>query len=235
MIECAPQPPPYYASLRRHACLLPLGLALTLLIFSVLAVITHPPERQVRDDAMHTHVDFLLARPDSRIAVRDRRQLPRPPEPVETLSPVMSRVERVKAPQAETLPHVHFEIPDIDLGLAIDMRPAMAKVSVQPDATQMFAVDVPFQSQLKALKDVAPRYPARAERKKIEGQVLAEFLVDASGRVKEESINIIEAHPKGVFENAVKRSLMRSRFEPMHMHARAVVYRARKQYNFVMP
>ena len=57
---------------------------------------------------------------------------------------------------------------------------------------------------------VQPDYPRFALKRKIEGYVMAEYTVDANGRVKD--ISILASEPSGLFEKSVKKALKQSRF-----------------------
>lgn len=57
---------------------------------------------------------------------------------------------------------------------------------------------------------VPPVYPLRARRRRIEGHVDVELLVDGRGRVR--SVTVLKAQPPGVFEHAVREALLQWRF-----------------------
>ncbi|MGD8562007.1 MAG: energy transducer TonB [Desulfarculaceae bacterium] len=67
---------------------------------------------------------------------------------------------------------------------------------------------------------VPPMYPYHAKRQGIEGMVSVRFLVDSKGRVSK--LSIIKADPPNVFENAVRRSLLRWSFRPGYKDGRPV-------------
>ena len=222
-----------YSTGIRSILVLPVALVLSLVIFTILSDLTSPESLKLNREQVSPELDFLLVRQESEVELRSRR-LPTPPEEIsepESFTPHAMTQE----PISVDMPQVNFDMPSIDLGIAIDMSPALANVSTAALSTQMFAVDIPFQDNLRAIKDIAPRYPSRALRRKIEGRLVAEFLVDADGYVKEDSIKFVEADPEGVFEKEVIRSLKRSRFEAMDEQGTGLVYRARKAYNFKMP
>jgi protein TonB len=67
----------------------------------------------------------------------------------------------------------------------------------------------------------APRYPATLERGGVGGRVLARFVVDTTGRVEPGSVEIRESdHP--LFADAVRRALVRYRFDPARVGGHAV-------------
>ncbi len=57
-----------------------------------------------------------------------------------------------------------------------------------------------------------PVYPFRARRRGIEGSVRIRFFVTRTGRVS--GLEIVKADPAGVFENAVRQTVAKWRFQP---------------------
>jgi periplasmic protein TonB len=64
----------------------------------------------------------------------------------------------------------------------------------------------------RLIKRIEPDYPHMAKRRKIQGVIVANLLVDDRGRVRE--VKIVRADPKGIFENSVKKALFKWQFEP---------------------
>jgi len=65
-----------------------------------------------------------------------------------------------------------------------------------------------------------PVYPFKALQRRIEGQVRVRFLVHRDGTVGD--IVIVDAHPPGVFEVAVREGVSHWRFEPGRLAGEAV-------------
>ncbi len=63
-----------------------------------------------------------------------------------------------------------------------------------------------------ALSKVKPKYPSRARRRGIEGEVVVAFQVMANGQVQRKSIRVMRAKPKKVFNKAVISAISRWRF-----------------------
>ncbi|GAA0577651.1 TonB family protein [Halomonas salifodinae] len=61
---------------------------------------------------------------------------------------------------------------------------------------------------------VPPDYPSRAQRRGIEGHVELRFLIRADGSVDPDSIQVISARPRNVFDRAARQAVARWRFEP---------------------
>lgn len=55
-----------------------------------------------------------------------------------------------------------------------------------------------------------PLYPTMALRRRLEGTVLVEYTINANGKAKD--INILEASPRGFFDNATVRALESATF-----------------------
>lgn len=65
---------------------------------------------------------------------------------------------------------------------------------------------------LAAISKAAPVYPAAAKRRNIEGWIKVKFLVDEQGQV--DRVSVLEAEPKGIFDQAVLRCVSAWRFKP---------------------
>jgi len=66
------------------------------------------------------------------------------------------------------------------------------------------------EAEIKPLKSRPPTYPWRARRQKLEGFVELEFSLDAMGQVTD--VEILDAVPEGVFEEAASKALLKWRF-----------------------
>lgn len=89
------------------------------------------------------------------------------------------------------------------------------------------AVDVP----IRELEGRTPRYPAPLRTRGMSGVVIAEFVVDSTGRVDLESFRAIDS-PDPLFTEAVRAALRDARFTPGSVRGRAVRTLARRSYRF---
>ncbi len=71
-----------------------------------------------------------------------------------------------------------------------------------------------------AREQPVPEYPASAREAKIEGHVVAVLEVDKAGAVV--GVEVVEAEPEGVFEEAARAALQRWTFEPVNRDGEAV-------------
>jgi len=64
----------------------------------------------------------------------------------------------------------------------------------------------------KPISRVRPKYPKRARRRGIEGEVVISFLVNANGSVDRDSLSITSARPAKVFNKTVLKAVARWKF-----------------------
>ena len=80
-------------------------------------------------------------------------------------------------------------------------------------AAGLIAFDVPaYADAPKILKQVAPRYPRAAQRRKIEGKVVLNVTIKADGTV--EDVEVEEADPPKVFDKAAIKAVEKWKFDP---------------------
>jgi TonB family protein len=64
------------------------------------------------------------------------------------------------------------------------------------------------------LNSIEPVYPTRAAARKIEGWVQVRFTVTAAGNVDEQSIEVVDAEPRGMFDTSAMRATAEFIFSP---------------------
>lgn len=212
---------------------LPLAALASIALFLMLAQLTSPTKVELGRKFDSPELDFLLVRKDSELEVLNRERLPEPETVKQLDTPKMQPMTQEPLDFEQAMPNI--AAPDIAVSVNIDMSPALSNLGDLSVVAQMFATGVPFNANLRAVKNVEPRYPSKALRRRIEGHVKAEFLIDDKGYVKADSIKILESVPPGVFDNSVKRSLKRSRFEAYLVNGKAVAFKAQKNFTYQMP
>lgn len=93
-------------------------------------------------------------------------------------------------------------------------------------STSVSAYPVPISSIEKEgdylpLERVQPKYPRSAAEAGIGGHVVLELTVQKDGHVWAESIKVLEAEPKGVFDKVAKDAAMQFRYQPMMIDGKA--------------
>lgn len=113
---------------------------------------------------------------------------------------------------------------------ARDQLGVLAGTSGEPASgaiTSERSVDVP----IRELESPTPRYPAALRARGVSGVVLAEFVVDSTGRVDPASVRVLDS-PDPLFGEAVRASLRGARFTPGTVRGRPVRTLARRAYRF---
>lgn len=75
--------------------------------------------------------------------------------------------------------------------------------------------------QVAPTNRVNPTYPSRAQRRGMEGFVEVEFVIRRDGSVDSGSIQVTNAQPRRVFEDAAREAIARWQFEPSQQLRRA--------------
>jgi len=152
------------------------------------------------------------------IKLADYRR-PKPPPP---------KKEELKKKE-EPPPKVHPKIKDImpkidasnlallDVGMEFDLGLAGGmEVSMGMKIWNELEVD----QKPVSLFRMRPIYPVQAKSRNVTGRVEFRFLVDRDGRIKD--VEILEADPEGVFEQATIEAVKRWRFQPAKVKGAAV-------------
>lgn len=84
----------------------------------------------------------------------------------------------------------------------------------------------------KVLRRIPPAYPFSAKRRRITGKVVVRFLVDVEGKV--DNVKVLEAAPKGVFEDSVLSAINKWRFSPGVLEGKPVATWVTAPFEFTM-
>jgi periplasmic protein TonB len=130
-------------------------------------------------------------------------------------------------------PHVEINLPPMDITDVVsrpsDFMPGPATVvgTGSPGESGRGSTDTPFRAD-QVERQVAvlpgsptPRYPEVLRTSGVEGQVMAEFVVDEQGLMVEKSIRFLRSG-NALFESAVRVALRRMRFVPAEVGGRKV-------------
>jgi protein TonB len=141
---------------------------------------------------------------------------PEPPEPEEVKEPQKPQEQQ----QLDFIPDLVQ--PDLGSGGAVE-----AGISVNlggiaaPEADNQYVFEAYELDQAPVpIVQVPPAYPFKARERAIEGVVQVKMLINADGTVGQ--IQILDARPKGVFEDAVRAALPQWRFSPGKIQGKPV-------------
>jgi protein TonB len=176
--------------------LTPVGIFLCLLAFWLMQwMITPSSEMMQRDDNV-AMVDFIRSLKDSTSETK-QRNLKEPPKPK---TPPMPKAPKI---QQAAVQNMALNMPDI----APDFSAFKGLGAGNVLSGYGFG-----DSDVIALVQPKPRYPAQALNRKIEGWVLVKFNITKEGTV--DAVEVIEAEPRGVFEREAVRAAWRYKFKP---------------------
>ena len=201
----------------------PLAIMLSLSLFYGLAVTTSTGQPLITDQQARPDLSFLMVRQETDIELRNRQL---PPEPVDTTEPEpdIPMVPLKQAPSVDVA-QLDVRIPDIDMAVKVNLSPSLNNLAMPQPVMAMDANPT-------ILSKIAPQYPRKALRRKQEGRVLVEFIVNAKGRIKPGSVVVLESTPAGVFDSAVLRAVQRWRFKTRVVEGLAQSYKTRQELEF---
>jgi protein TonB len=171
-------------------------------------------------------IEFSRSALEEQTRTKDRRKKP-PPKPKE-IKRVRSEVE-ASLNRMANLPQ-DFAAYNVSSLLGEGSGVALGQNLLEGSAEGMAMV---MASDLTPLTMLPPQYPPAALMRGTEGWVKVAFLVTEEGLVSEASV--IEAKPRGIFEDAATAAALRWRFQPVVQGGLPVSVRALIQIDFVLP
>lgn len=178
-------------------------------------MITPAQQTLERDDTVAS-VDFIRALKDSS-SDRKQRDLSEPPKPKSPPTPKSPKVQQ-----------------SLQQNIALDMP------NISPDFSSFKGAGPRNilsgygfgDSDVIALVQPKPRYPAQALSRKLEGWVLVRFNITKEGTV--ESVEVVDSNPKGVFEREAVRAAWRYKFKPKLVNGEPVEQVATLPFEFTL-
>jgi protein TonB len=141
---------------------------------------------------------------------------PEPPEPEEIKEPPKPKPQ-AKLDFVPDLVRPELSAPTgMDMGIAINVGQFETSDMEDEFVFEAYELDQPPQPVVR----VPPVYPYQARERGIEGVVQVKLLVNANGSVGQ--VQILDARPKGMFEDAVMKSVPQWRFNPGKIEGKAV-------------
>ncbi|MGQ0618882.1 MAG: energy transducer TonB [Panacagrimonas sp.] len=137
----------------------------------------------------------------------------------EDVKTVERKAERPPAPDRPPAPP---SAPQAQTTQAVTQALSIGDVNVDVDLSVSSGLDggTGTDGEYLPIVKVAPIYPPRAMQRGIEGWVLVEFTVSASGTVRDAAA--VDADPRGVFEDAAIDAATKFRYKPRVVGGKAV-------------
>ena len=85
----------------------------------------------------------------------------------------------------------------------------------------------------RPVREIVPRYPEALRAAGVEGEVVAMFVIDTTGRVRRESLRVISTSHEQ-FASAVMATLRNARFAPGRVNGRAVPTLVQRSFRFAI-
>lgn len=173
----------------RYALTLVIGIAVMAVYFSVLGkLISGPAETIMTREA--TRIEFTRMRKDTEVeSKRDEKMERERPPPTPEVPKIAISAGRVESNVAQITPR-------------LDPRSAMSKMTLSAGSDR----------DTVPLVRVPPDYPQRALNRGIEGWVIVQFTITGTGTVKDAVV--VESQPKGIFDDAAIKAILRYRYNP---------------------
>ncbi len=172
----------------RHAIAVLAGAIVTFALLWLMRAVIASPDAATDSGIKGRVLDFVQVQEDQEVVVKKR--VLKPPPPPDPLPP--------------SRPKPRFESED---SMGIEIGPVPVDVQVEPDPGR-FSSDGEYLPIVK----VQPIYPRRAQTRGIEGYVLVEFVVTATGAVRDPVI--VDAKPPGIFDRAAVNAALKFKYKP---------------------
>ena len=165
------------------------GLVTTLVLFYLMQALIKSDMNPFSDRGTGQIIEFVRLEEEREPTIRDRR--PKRPPPPDEMPPDMPK-------------------PDFDTrttaGIEIGPEP------VKPDDGGLIGPGFEADGEYLPIVKVAPIYPQRAVTRGIEGYVLLEFVVTATGAVRDPVV--VEAKPPGIFDRSAIEAALKFKYRP---------------------
>lgn len=191
--------------MRRVLIALPVAFGVTMALFSFMAWMVDNSQRKAPDATEALSFNMVMVENEQQTQ-RRQRSLPEPPDKPEVLP--QTEVTRSTSSVEQAKPMSSLQPMGLDT--------AVEGVAVSAPQFGGFGVT----QQVMPLYRVEPRYPPRAQKRRLEGTVVLSFTIDASGRTTD--IKVVSANPEGVFEREAIRALTKWKYQPQMVDGEGV-------------
>ena len=170
------------------------AIGITFGLFFFMQFLISMSEERAAESSKGPVIEFVRLKRDSELQTR-KREMPKKEKPPEPPPPPDLQMSQSDAPSADTLA---IAAPAIDVNP--DLTGGLNIGSGSGDSDSVPIVRVP------------PQYPMRAAERGIEGWVLLEFTITASGTVRDPIV--LDADPPRIFDRAAKRAIKKWKYRP---------------------
>lgn len=165
-------------------------------------------------------VEFVRLKRETRLQTRDRKIPDKPPPKKKQPPPPTMQVAQTSISQQKIPDMV---MPNLDLPLQTSRFSGPVVGGLQMGKGEISTNLIP-------LVRIPPRYPMRAQSRRIEGWVKVEFTITTTGTVK--NAKVVESQPSNVFNRAALKAIARWKFKPKIIDGAAIEQRALQVLQF---
>lgn len=177
------------------------GLLITFMLYFGMNMLILTTGQEKDDAKSFKIIDTRIPPKQSELDLKDRKP-PKPKEPEKPPEPPkFDQLSSAKPSASATDMNFEFQGAKLDGGISFE---AASDREVLP------------------IVRVEPMYPTRALSRGIEGYVILEFTVLASGAVDEASVVILEGQPEGMFDSAAERAVKKWKYRPKVVNGQPV-------------
>lgn len=187
------------------------GAPVTFSLFLLMAHLVSQPAK-LGESSETRVIDFSRSSSFNEVQTKTRSLPKAPPKPQE--APKMPKVS-VKAQVDTPAPQMAMNVPTMANSLSLGDGPYLGGASGGGAGTSDRAV--------MPLVRIEPQYPRKAAMRGIEGYVRVKFDVDETGAV--ENLQILEANPPRIFNQATKRAVLKWKYQPKVVDGKPVTRR----------
>ncbi|MDH3589317.1 MAG: energy transducer TonB [Gammaproteobacteria bacterium] len=172
--------------------------------------------------------------------IRPVEEPPPPPPPLPVQQTAPQRVAPRQQSAALTIAPVEFpsqavQLPELDLQINVSGRLQSQGVLTGVAGGNALAAFAQGQqgfegADLVPISSARPRYPRSAATRKIEGWVEVIFVVSGEGRVR--SVRVLDASPRGIFEDAAVHAMSRWLYAPYYVNGQPIAREATQLFRF---
>ncbi len=186
----------------------PLAILSALGLFTFMAWMVNPVDTDKREHNSPLSFNMVMLEQEEHIQRRQRTVPEQPdlPEPPPEAAPAAQAQAAVNLNSVPATPSLNLSTAVTGIDIAM---PNFGDVGV-----------IANNQQVMPLYRVEPRYPTRAQRQGLEGQVTLSFTIDEQGRPTD--IEVVEAEPKRIFEREAMQALRRWKYQPQIIDGVAV-------------
>lgn len=166
-------------------------------------------------------MDFVRLQPDEQLQLRQRSRPEPPPPPDEPPPPPQLQVQQT-ATQTQQQAPTPFDMPKLNMPSGLVGGPMLGDLAG--------ATSAGGNAELIPLVRLTPQYPRQAARARISGWVRLRITVNPDGSVRE--ARVVEAEPRGMFEEAAVTAARRGKFRPRMENGVAVESSGEYTVNF---